>query len=141
MKYTREYAEAMVWPHWPHSTSGKVDTQSCWPYLDVGPGWTDVIVHAVRIAEETNPDFVLHQVKEKFGGLRFYSDLPLVVETMIEHLALNVCEVCGEFGSLCYTDAPGPWLKTLCGDHRDEPDSKYISHSDWLAKYRPDENC
>lgn len=140
MKYTIEYATEMADPHWPRTKSGKIDTQNCWPSLDVGHGWSDVIVHAVRIGEDVDPGFVLHQVKEKFGGLRFYSTLPLVTEMMVEHLALNVCERCGEFGNLCYTDARGPWLKTLCGSHRDEDGSPYITHDAWLKKYRPDES-
>jgi hypothetical protein len=55
------------------------------------------------------------QVKEKFGGLRFYtSGNDDMVEGMIhmaEDLSYMTCEVCGQPGMMCNK---GGWLKTLC---------------------------
>jgi hypothetical protein len=141
VKYDREDAIAALEPHWPLTDDGEIDMKACWPSLDVGDGWSDVIVFAVMIGEAVNPNFAVNQVKEKLGGLRFYCTLPLVTELMIEGLALNVCETCGEFGSLSYSDGPGPWLKTLCKDHLETNYGQYLSRSDWVAKYEPDDDC
>ncbi len=141
MRYNREDAVKALAPHWPHRDNGEIDMQACWPSLDVGDGWADVIVFAVMIGEAVDPDFEVGQVKEKFGGLRFYADLPIVTELMIEGLANNVCERCGEFGSLSYSDGPGPWLKTLCKDHLDTDYGQYLTADAWRAKYEPDDDC
>ena len=137
MKYDREDARIAVGSHWPRTDDGKIDGRACWPALDVGDGWSDVVVLAVRLGEAINPNFVLLQVKEKFGGLRFYSDLPDVTEIMIENLAVNVCEICGEVGVLRFSDGPGPWLKTLCEDHMDTGYGQYLSKGEWKDKYEP----
>jgi len=55
------------------------------------------------------------QVKEKFGGLRFYihsaDDEVFGMIEMAEMLSYVTCEVCGKHGSL---HRRGHWLKTLC---------------------------
>jgi len=60
------------------------------------------------------PDVKIEQIKEKFGGLRFYysggddeiSGMVSFAEFMSEH----TCEVSGDTGSLCSRNG---WLKTL----------------------------
>jgi hypothetical protein len=64
---------------------------------------------------------VADQIKEKFGGLRFYVSVygadeieNQIIDDIIseaERKATNTCEVTGESGSLCKR---GGWLKTLC---------------------------
>lgn len=62
------------------------------------------------------------QVKEKFGGLRFYVDGG--TEEMhnyinfAEAMSVHVCEICGAPGK---TDGAG-WVKTLCEKHHKERD-------------------
>jgi hypothetical protein len=46
------------------------------PALWVEPGWYRLIVELDAALAEIEPDYVLHQVKEKFGGLRVYFELP-----------------------------------------------------------------
>jgi len=66
------------------------------------------------------------QIKEKYGGLRFYyspgdstADLHPdwdIVENMVddaEQQSLVTCEMCGQPGVLMTS---GHWLKTLCAD-------------------------
>jgi hypothetical protein len=66
------------------------------------------------------PQVVAAQIKEKFGGLRFYYDggdeyvSGLVV--MAETWADSTCEVCGAPG----TRRGGGWIKTLCDEHHIE---------------------
>lgn len=58
------------------------------------------------------------QIKEKFGGLRFYvmqgSDELFDAINAAEEESLKLCELCGEPGSLRKT---GGWLRTLCDRH------------------------
>lgn len=77
-----------------------------------GKGW-DKLIFPLKDAAEATGAKVL-QVKEKFGGLRFYvADAPRWLEDMIdqmERLSYHVCERCGKEGKL----RQGDWLKTLC---------------------------
>jgi hypothetical protein len=67
----------------------------------------------------------VHQVKEKFGTLRFYAESDLYrgpsnafcdLIRAAETRTAETCELCSDLGQLCET-APHPqrrWLKTLC---------------------------
>jgi len=57
------------------------------------------------------------QVKEKFGGLRFYTGaasegLSQAISDA-EDLSYTICEVCGDPGR----ERSGGWIKTLCDRH------------------------
>lgn len=62
---------------------------------------------------------VAAQVKEKFGGLRFYADggTPAHQATInfAEAMSERTCEVCGARGMLY----PIGWVRALCPDHAD----------------------
>jgi hypothetical protein len=63
------------------------------------------------------PQVIVTQIKEKFGGLRFYYDggdeyisgLVSMAETWAEH----TCETCGNKGER----RSGGWIRTLCDFH------------------------
>jgi hypothetical protein len=63
------------------------------------------------------------QVKEKFGGLRIYTDVyDEEVDKVLMSLEIdsfNICEVCGDAGKL----RGGSWYRTLCEDHADGKES------------------
>jgi hypothetical protein len=65
------------------------------------------------------------QVKEKFGGLRFYyeggDDQVHGMVRMAESWASVTCEVCGKPGQL----RSGGWIKTLCDEHEEERQQGY----------------
>lgn len=66
------------------------------------------------------PQVVVAQIKEKFGGLRFYYDggderIQGMV-TMAEVWAHHACEECGKPGR----QRSGGWIKTLCDEHEAE---------------------
>ena len=67
-------------------------------------------VHKVRV----------EQIKEKFGGLRFYyqggNDVVSGMVTMAEAWADKTCETCGDKG----TRRGGGWVRTLCDKHEEE---------------------
>ena len=63
---------------------------------------------------------VASQVKEKFGGLRFYIDRGTDKDyhyiTFAESMSYRTCEKCGKPG-MNYTMG---WFQTLCDEHADE---------------------
>lgn len=66
---------------------------------------------------EMCPQVVAVQVKEKFGGLRFYYDggdaQVRAMVGMAESMAGRTCEVCGSPGE----SRTGGWIRTLCDVH------------------------
>ena len=97
----------------------------------VNPGWVPIVdaLHAAVL--DIDPDVKVDQVKEKFGGLRYYygsdSERGDEIEALVreaESKCARTCEVCGE-------DAPkGPyawgkyWINTLCEKHGAEKQEK-----------------
>lgn len=79
--------------------------------------------HKQKIPNEV-PQVVVEQIKEKFGGLRFYyqggDDFVRGLETMAELWASHTCEECGKPG----TRRNGGWIRTLCDEHEAERQTK-----------------
>lgn len=92
-----------------------------WPVLDVGEGWRELLENLHQELIEVAPDYQLHQVKEKFGGLRFYFDANIKNDAAIERaqdivdkyedLSWKVCEITGKPGKVVSRDG---WRKVLC---------------------------
>ncbi len=66
------------------------------------------------------PQVVIEQIKEKFGGLRFYysggdEEISGMVR-MAESFADSLCEECGGIGKR----RNGGWIRTLCDKHEAE---------------------
>jgi hypothetical protein len=74
----------------------------------------------LKMVEEEQLVPVASQVKEKFGGLRFYvnhaSEKHYNYITFAENMSYRICEECGAPGNL-YTDG---WHTTLCEHHAKE---------------------
>ena len=83
------------------------------------------------------PQFFVTQVKEKFGGLRFYiGGAPMEIHDMIteaEEKSYKICEICGKPGKL-YSDRP--WWRTLCNDCKKKEESKLNQKLKNLTKKR-----
>jgi hypothetical protein len=117
------------------------ETLMCWGF-ECGDGWYQILDSLCgqiqsyidwknRSAEAGYKDFtpveqvVAVQIKEKFGGLRFYyeggdSKIEGMVR-MAESWASVTCEECGAPGET----RPGGWIKTLCDTHKKERDERY----------------
>jgi hypothetical protein len=71
----------------------------------------------------------IHQIKEKFGDLRFYvGPAPDHVHAAIveaERKSYTICEVCGVSGK----SRDGSWIKTLCDEHVRKTPASEISVS------------
>lgn len=96
--------------------------------FDIDDGWVPLIRDLseklerliMALPEEERAEYRAEQVKEKFGGLRFYmSKLTVEMQAAIreaEALSTSVCEVCSAPGETC----GGGWIKTLCAVHEEE---------------------
>lgn len=81
----------------------------------VGPGWESIVQRAVDSLERSGVN--IFQVKEKFGGLRIYTDrwdeeVGQVISDA-EKVCAETCEECGKPGQLRNHSG---WLKTQCDD-------------------------
>jgi hypothetical protein len=89
------------------------------PYIDVDEGWYQLVLDCDRELSEIDPKYDLQQIKEKFGGLRFYfqpsdptlRDVMDAVVAKYEEIASRTCEATGENGVLM--KSIGNWYKTL----------------------------
>ncbi len=106
----------------------------------VGQGWwpiiealCDQISHHVKWKNEQKekynrgqgcPPVTVAQIKEKFGGLRFYydggDDTVDGMVRMAESWAARHCEECGKPGE----SRSGGWIRTLCDEHEAERQAK-----------------
>ena len=79
-----------------------------------------------RPIPEQVPQVIVTQIKEKFGGLRFYHDGgDDMIEGMVhmaESWAAHTCETCGNHG---VGRSVGGWLTTLCDMHYNERLEKF----------------
>ena len=111
------------------------ETCMCWGF-EVGDGWFNIInqlcqniqhhIDWKNKTEEVVPQVVVDQVKEKFGGLRFYysggDDYVQGMVRMAEGMSVKTCEVCGSPGE---TGGSG-WISTMCETHRNEHEEKKL---------------
>lgn len=80
--------------------------------VEVGVGWTSLIEPLFELCAKEGVEVV--QVKEKFGGLRFYvsnasEELYKAIDKA-ETESFHICEHCGAPGKL----GGKGWIKTLC---------------------------
>jgi hypothetical protein len=108
---TKEQLEKQLENHW---SSGRRNV-----FIECDPGWYPIISQLDLDIRKVAPDYTILQIKEKFGGLRYYIgslhesvfDQVHAIISEAERVADETCECCGEPGELCRR---GGWLKTLC---------------------------
>lgn len=95
------------------------------PHIYVGPGWIHIIAKLHNAVFFMSPNYELVQVKQKFGGLRYYVNLNLdnnqnqtisadIINVLIRYAeiqASQTCEECGEPGEL---NKSNYWYRTVC---------------------------
>ena len=112
------------------------ETAMCWGF-ECGDGWYQVLDSLCNNIQshidwqnknfekgfaqyKQVPQVIATQVKEKFGGLRFYyeggDDIIDGMVRMAESWAANTCEECGAPGKMRH----GGWIRTLCDNHEAE---------------------
>ena len=89
--------------------------------MEIGEGWYQLMHDLLEELLKTDWDKDIHQVKEKFGGLRFYigsgSEEVYDIISKYEALSYKTCETCGETGELRRNLG---WWRTLCDKHHEE---------------------
>lgn len=85
----------------------------------VGKGWAPLIHRVYNAREALGTPVGIIQIKEKFGGLRVYTEYyhdeleRVIIEVGRE--SFTICEKCGNLGTLCkHSDGT---YKTFCGEH------------------------
>jgi hypothetical protein len=105
------------WPKWFKGLT-QSPSESCLAFgFECGDGWFDLLWRLCEDIEKLDPpeDFYVDQVKEKYGGLRFYvgNDTLEIYDRIVEaeEESYTICEDCGSVGAV--TSNHG-WLSTLC---------------------------
>jgi hypothetical protein len=90
-------------------------------FFQCGNGWYPLIKDLIEDLIGLGWNKQVCQVKEKFGGLRFYinegSDEIFKKINSSENKSYEICETCGEKGNM-RTDIG--WYRTLCNKHYEE---------------------
>ena len=103
--------------------------------LECADGWLPLIQKLDADIRNLCPDYRVEQIKEKFGGLRYYYCSPLDasefvrdhVEALVcaaEDASFEICELCGAKGELRNVQG---WWRTLC-------DSCFNNAEQWRLK-------
>lgn len=90
--------------------------------VDVDEGWYQIVVDCDNLLTEIDPDYRIAQIKQKFGGLRYYfqpsdvnnGELYVKMNAVVlayEKIASMTCEATGKPGVLM--KSKGGWVKTL----------------------------
>lgn len=85
--------------------------------FEISEGWHPLVKELMEELKKAGWNGEIRQVKEKFGGLRFYigegsEEIWAIIEKY-ERKSYTICEVCGEPGK----PRKGGWIKTLCDTH------------------------
>ena len=114
----------------------------------VGKGWYPILealclniqqhIEFANRTEQVCEQVVVEQIKEKFGGLRFYyqggNEQIHGMVRMAEAWAGTACEECGGIG----TRRSGGWVRTLCDQHEAERQARYKAEADAEEQARRD---
>jgi len=82
-------------------------------------GWVKLVNEMTEKIIALGWDKELHQIKEKFGGLRFYigkasNEIYGLIQEA-EHKSIEICQECGEPGT---SGSIKGWMATLCEEHK-----------------------
>ena len=115
-------------------------------------GWKNIILDLDRQLAYLDPDYEIHQVKEKFGTLRFYYGTTVedrtvqeIMDALVDHaemMSAKVCDQCGnsswiqrshwgnKYDDTAVLKDSGGWLKTICDSCDTEGRYKKIEPED-----------
>ena len=84
-------------------------------FFCIGNGWLGLVKTLIEDLIQLGWDRQICQVKQKFGGLRFYINegSKEIFEKITENRSYEICEKCGEPGK----PTKGGWITTLCDFH------------------------
>lgn len=97
--------------------------------FDCNVGWFPLIAQLHRKLKYIDPYYKIFQIKEKFGGLRYYfspseldGEADLAIKSSIMHDVTNaaenksfsICEICSKQGA---RSSKHSWIRTVCSEH------------------------
>lgn len=91
-------------------------------WISCGPGWYPIVVELADAIAELLPEYEIHQVKEKYGTLRFYWGVPY------RDLAC-----CTEFHQVDPRPFPGAIIGPFAPKDRDPEESRLLQ--EWFHRY------
>ncbi|EOZ4845822.1 antitoxin Xre/MbcA/ParS toxin-binding domain-containing protein, partial [Pseudomonas aeruginosa] len=103
-------------------------------------GWFGLIYAACDLIQQHidhtgSEQAIASQIKEKFGGLRFYyhggDDYVATMVDLVERLSESICELCGAPG--CIHERDG-WLSARCQHHEKYSETSPPDSSAWLRQ-------
>lgn len=90
-------------------------------YFPVCKGWRPLVEKLVDDIIKIDPEIEISQIKEKFGGLRFYIDYGNdEIYDLISKAEDESYKICEECGTRDKVTTKGGWLLTLCPKCRKE---------------------
>ena len=109
------------WPKWFVGLT-QSPYESCLAFgFECGDGWFDLLWNLCEDIEKLNPpdDFEVHQIKEKFAGLRFYTGAGTEeIFNRIDQAEAESYKTCETCGSKDNVTSEGRWITTLCKECR-----------------------
>lgn len=84
------------------------------------PGWAPLIRCIDETIKNTDPNYEVQQIKEKFGGLRFYFGCQSIfdINKIVNNIAgqsSKLCDNCGTSKEVTSKANEGSyWIRTLC---------------------------
>ena len=127
MYLVKKYPKLYVQYKWPMQ-----ETAMCWGFPE--DGWLKLIDRLSQRITKLDPKGTIQavQVKEKFGGLRFYTG-PVPAEisekvfkliSVAEEKSFHICQECGKKGRMRNDSG---WYVTLCERHlKERLDPEYL---------------
>lgn len=91
-------------------------------------GWVDLVISLVDELQKIEgwKNSYITQIKDKFGGLRFYYDLPAEFDSVkatniknmvldAENVSYDTCPICGSRGTI--PDKMSKYMRKACAEH------------------------
>lgn len=118
------------WPNWFRGmTKSPMESNMAFG-LECADGWFQLLWDLCLELEQLGvpEDFEIYQIKEKFGGLRFYtSGSSIEAYNAVEQAEKRSYEICEECGSTegVTVAAPRGWITTKCAECRAKQMKRY----------------
>lgn len=95
------------------------------PFASIGEGWHPLVEQLMDAMLAVGWDGQIHDIKEKFGGLRFYiGEGTPEVHKMIDKACRDSYSICEDCGAPGFPSNLG-WIRTLCNTHHQEQKSMF----------------
>ena len=107
-----------------------------WKSIDVDEGWYQLVLDCDKELTGADPKYQIYQVKEKFGGLRYYTK-PSNMDD--KHTLIRIGDIISKYEDIAWktcsaTGKPGVLMKSI-GGWRKTLNPEYAAETLHYAKY------